>query len=57
MVCRSCSLGPSPARKASAKPRTNVVITKPNTGKTVPAGKKTSVPTRSPARTFNNVGE
>lgn len=60
MSCRSCGLGPSPIKKSASKP-----VAAPIVNRSVPTKakiesnvkKKTSIPTRSPARTFPSVGE
>jgi hypothetical protein len=58
MACRSCGIGPIRSKKNYSKPKVEVVA-KPHPSKGVISTntKKVSVPTRSPARTFNTVGE
>lgn len=60
MGCRSCGLGPSPVKVSEVKPRSNNIVTKSTSNKQKLEGvetKKTSIPTRSPPRTFPNAGE
>lgn len=59
MSCRSCGISPYRPKVSPAKPQTNSATTKshPNRPKIENTNKKVSVPTRSPARTFNTVGD
>lgn len=61
MTCRSCGLGPSPVKRTPAKPTTSKIVhksvpTRAKLNQPAPA-KKPSIPTRSPGRTFNTLGE
>jgi hypothetical protein len=56
MVCRSCSLGPSKVKPNKTKSEP-VNQSKPMKGLVNTSKRKVSVPTRSPARTFNTVGD
>ena len=57
MACRSCGLGPT--KRTYSQPKVEKVVNKPHPSKGVigVSTKKVSVPTRSPARTFNTVGD
>lgn len=55
MSCRSCGLGPTKVVTPRAKTPPNVNKVKAKGA--VEISKKVSVPTRSPARTFNTTGE
>ena len=59
MVCRSCGLGPKKIYRSSPKPKVEVTTPKPHPAKGIidNTKKKTSVPTRSPARTFKTLGD
>jgi hypothetical protein len=59
MVCRSCGLGPKKNYKASNKTKVEPIVPKfhPSKGMINSTKKKTSVPTRSPARTFKTLGD
>ncbi len=61
MTCRSCGLGPSPVRRTPVKPTTAKVVHRsvPTRAKSEQPvkSKKLAIPTRSPARTFNTLGE
>ncbi len=59
MSCRSCGLGPYRAKAAPAKPKAENETTKQNpiSPRIENKNRKVSVPTRSPARTFNTVGD
>ncbi len=58
MGCSSCGIGPSSVKRSSAKPtKQSVVVRSPAKIISNTTSKKMSVPTRSPARTFNTVGE
>ena len=59
MSCRSCGISPYRAKVASAKPKNDPAPNKPNPTrpKIENTNRKVSVPTRSPARTFNTVGD
>lgn len=56
MVCRSCSLGPSKVKPNKTKSEP-VNQAKPMKGLVNTSKRKVSVPTRSPARTFNTIGD
>ncbi len=60
MSCRSCGLGPIKPRTVYTKSKvetTNVSKPHPSKGIIPNSKKKTSVPTRSPARTFTTLGD
>jgi hypothetical protein len=59
MVCRSCGIGPSKNYKSVNKSKIEKVTAKshPSKGVIDNTKRKTSVPTRSPARTFTTLGE
>ena len=57
MACRSCGLGPS--KRVVKRPQVETVTTrnKPIKGLVTSNKQKTEIPTRSPAKTFTNVGD
>ena len=59
MSCRSCGINSYKPKISVAKPRDDSVPNKPNPTrpKVENTNRKVSVPTRSPARTFNTVGD
>lgn len=59
MACRSCGLGPKNIKKGIVKPVSEPAVSKPHPSKgIIPNNKrKVSVPTKSPARTFNTLGD
>ena len=60
MSCRSCGLGPIKPRTVYSRTKAETAnVSKPHPSKGIIPNtkKKVSVPTRSPARTFNTLGE
>lgn len=59
MVCRSCGLGPKKSKRVSSPKVETANVSKPHPNKGIIPNtkKKVSVPTRSPARTFNTLGD
>lgn len=60
MSCYSCGLGASKTKRSYSKAKVETVTySKPHPSKGIipNSKKKASVPTRSPARTFNTVGD
>jgi hypothetical protein len=58
MVCRSCSLGPVKPKKNYNQTKIEKVAAKTHPSKgIITSNKKVSVPTKSPTRTFNTLGE
>lgn len=58
MVCRSCGLGPTKNKKSYSQSNVEKVAVKPHPSKgIITSNKKVSVPTKSPTRTFNTLGD
>lgn len=58
MACRSCGLGPIKPKRSYNQPKAEKIVTKPHPSKgIITSNKKVSVPTKSPTRTFNTLGE
>lgn len=58
MACRSCGIGPKKIKKFPPKiDNDSISRSHPSKGVIENTQKKTSVPTRSPARTFKTLGE